>query len=206
MSMFSSESIVEAIVTSNAPVCIALGHEIDRPFIYSIGDQEYSTPSAFAKAIAQINQSAKSDMLQSFSRLKEVFFDIRDALQNSINTSSERIENTCHKIHTSRINMVELSVRRINGFSGAIVEKINGSIELKKKNIDSILLNILHAKKNLIDERLNRIEHLATSITNSVNTQKLQDQAAGEKRNLINTFIVIIIAILVAFWYFVVKK
>lgn len=206
MNMFSSESIIESIATSNVPVCIALGHEIDRPFIYSIGDLEYSTPSAFAKAIAQINQTAKSDMSQSFSRLKELFYDIRDVLRNSIDACSERIENTCHKIYTSRINMIELADRRISGFSGAIAEKINGSIELKKKNIDSTVLNILHIKKNFIDERKNRIENLATQITNAVNTQTLQSNAADEKRSLVTIFIAIIIAILLFFWYFVTKN
>lgn len=228
MGMFSSESIIEAIATSKAPVCIALGHEIDRPFIYSIGDQEYSTPSAFAKAIAQINQGAKSDMAQSFARLKDILYGIGNALRNSIDASSECIENTCHKIYTSRINMVELLDRRISGFSDTIAEKISSSIELKKKNInsivldilhikkniiderrnriDSIVLNILHVKKNIIDERQNRIEQLSTSITNSVNTQELQHKAADEKRNLTYVFIAIIIAMLAAFWYFVVKN
>jgi exonuclease VII large subunit len=202
MNMFSSESIIEAITSSSVPVCIALGHEIDRPFIYNIGDQEYSTPSAFAKTIAQINQDTKNDMKQSFARLTMRFSEIGNTIRDSIKASSERVEYMCQKIHASQINTVELAQQRISGISRAIREKISGSIELKKKKIDAIFHNILHIKKNLIDEQHNRIEQLATSIINSVTTQELHYKAADEKRNLVYVFIVIIITLLVAFWYF----
>lgn len=61
MGIFSHESIIDAIVKSKIPVCAALGHELDQPFICTIADKEHSTPSAFAKAIKEHNENVEKD-------------------------------------------------------------------------------------------------------------------------------------------------
>ena len=57
MNMFSEIPILDAIQKSKVPVCVALGHEIDVPFVYAIADQTFATPSSFGKSIAAINDN-----------------------------------------------------------------------------------------------------------------------------------------------------
>lgn len=59
MNMFSDEVVLLAIAKAKKPVCVALGHDIDRPFVYNLADQEYSTPSSFAKSIHMHNNKSK---------------------------------------------------------------------------------------------------------------------------------------------------
>ena len=67
MGMFSDEVVLLAIANSAIPVCVALGHEQDKPFVYQVADLTYSTPSAFGKSIHQHNER------RGYRRLKIVF-------------------------------------------------------------------------------------------------------------------------------------
>lgn len=53
MSIFSEKEVLDAIVSSKVPVCAALGHDVDQPFVYKIADKTYSAPSSFGKSIQQ---------------------------------------------------------------------------------------------------------------------------------------------------------
>ncbi len=59
MNMFSEEAVLLAIGKAKKPVCVALGHDVDRPFVYNVADKEYSTPSSFAKSIHMHNNKGR---------------------------------------------------------------------------------------------------------------------------------------------------
>ena len=59
MAMFSGKEVLMAISKSKKPICVALGHDVDRPFVYNLADYEYSTPSSFAKSISIHNTKSK---------------------------------------------------------------------------------------------------------------------------------------------------
>ena len=61
MNMFSEEAVLMAIHKSKKPVCVALGHDNDKPFVYNIADQTFSTPSSFGKSIADHNNGVIYD-------------------------------------------------------------------------------------------------------------------------------------------------
>jgi len=61
MNMFSEELVLDAIHKSKFPVCVALGHDNDRPFVYEVADQSFSTPSSFGKSINAHNQGVVYD-------------------------------------------------------------------------------------------------------------------------------------------------
>ena len=91
MDMFSSEGIIEAIHYSLIPVCVALGHEIDRPFIYAIADQTFSTPSSFAEEITAINRNAQGYLNYLVdSKIKNNF----NAIKQEVNYLKEIEANT----------------------------------------------------------------------------------------------------------------
>jgi len=56
MDMFSDKPVLDAIAKSKKPVCVALGHDVDTPFVYQVADQTFSTPSSFGKSIAAHNK------------------------------------------------------------------------------------------------------------------------------------------------------
>ena len=59
MNMFSEQQVLLAIGNSKIPVCVALGHEQDKPFVYKVADLTYSTPSSFGKSI-QLHNNQRS--------------------------------------------------------------------------------------------------------------------------------------------------
>lgn len=61
MNMFSEKPVLDAIHKSKKPVCVALGHDSDRPFVYEVADQTFSTPSSFGKSINAHNQGVIYD-------------------------------------------------------------------------------------------------------------------------------------------------
>lgn len=61
MNMFSDKVVLDAIHKSKKPVCVALGHDSDRPFVYEVADQTFSTPSSFGKSIAAHNNGVIYD-------------------------------------------------------------------------------------------------------------------------------------------------
>lgn len=61
MNMFSEKPVLDAIHKSKKPVCVALGHDSDRPFVYEVADQTFSTPSSFGKSINAHNQGVVYD-------------------------------------------------------------------------------------------------------------------------------------------------
>ena len=60
MKMFSEKIVLDAIHRSKIPICVALGHEIDRPFVYEVADQTFGTPAGFGKSIQALNKRGKT--------------------------------------------------------------------------------------------------------------------------------------------------
>jgi exodeoxyribonuclease VII large subunit len=142
MNMFSSEEIIEAIVTSPITVCAALGHDIDTPFIYTIADQTYSTPSSFGKAITAHNDETKKDY-------KKLLIDIK--------TTLERVKEKAEYLYTKDIDQIEATSKRL-------YEKVNAKIDKLLQEVENSVIRVTDSKHNKISITSNKIEHLVDNV------------------------------------------
>ncbi|PKI12767.1 exodeoxyribonuclease VII large subunit [Colwellia sp. 12G3] len=93
MNMFSNEVIIDAIINSAIPVCVALGHESDRPFIYKLADYESATPSAFAGEIKSHNDNTCNEFKDILNKgLPETLVSLREHFQSRISSLHDEIE------------------------------------------------------------------------------------------------------------------
>jgi exonuclease VII large subunit len=138
--IFSSEEILDAIVKSNIPVCVALGHEIDTPFVYRIADKTYSTPSEFAKEISLHNKKAKGELDETFKNFKNIFSNIQSIKEDM---TSYRME----KIEVSSKSLSESSYTKIVN----LISDIENNSELLEKNkIKKNSTNVEFFNRNLL--------------------------------------------------------
>lgn len=200
MAIFSSERIIDAIMQSKVPVCIALGHEVDRPFIYTVGDHDYSTPSAFAKSIAELNQLAINDQASLFLKVKERLIDIKNASLNFVSLRQERVENLCKQIVIAKIKGIEIAEKKVGGYIDSVKVKAISAIELKKKNIDLVINEIVYTQKNFIDKSLNNIEWLSSELIEKEKAKQkaetIQKKVNEDKKNIIIVFGIILIVLI----------
>jgi len=148
MSIFSHETIIEAIVNSNVPVCAALGHAEDQPFIHSIVDKVYHTPSVFATAITEHNNKTRNEKEELFKTLSLLFTSIKNRSQ----AKYERLQNSTEAL------------------SNQIYEKIKALIEITSSNIDSSVNTIHRGMLNRIDQQMQEIDANILIILGSVNS------------------------------------
>jgi len=142
MNMFSSEEIIDAITTSTITVCAALGHDMDTPFIYTIADQTYSTPSSFGKAIMAHNDEAKKDY-------KKLLIDIKTAL--------DRIKEKAEYRYIKNIDQIEATSKRL-------YEKVNAKIDKQLQEVENSVARVTDIKHNKLAMISNKIEHLIDNI------------------------------------------
>ncbi len=145
MNMFSSEEIIEVIAKSDIPVCAALGHDMDTPFIYAIADQTYSTPSAFGKAITAHNQSV---------------IETHQELLNNIGNTLHVIKETMEHRYTKVFDYIEATSKRI-------YEKVNAKIDSLLKESENSVTRISDKVYNRITSSSQKIEDLVHRVYTS---------------------------------------
>jgi exodeoxyribonuclease VII large subunit len=143
MSIFSDETIIDAIMASDIPVCVALGHESDRPFIYKLADYESPTPSAFAGEIKEHNNNAYNE----FRNL------LRDGLSKTVLTLREhfhsRTSSLLADIEKKTTISIENIIKTIDNNDAQIENLFNSIIENKVKKIDNIEKEVVTISKHL---------------------------------------------------------
>ena len=159
MNMFSSEEIINAIAKSNIPICAALGHDMDTPFIYSIADKTYSTPSAFGKAITAHNLSVKktnSTILVGIGNTLEI---IKEKIHVKYTKVFDYIESTSKRLYekvNAKINKLledsENSVVRI-------ADRTLSNIHLNNEKIEQSIQQIHQSRDSNIDKTETDIEY-----------------------------------------------
>jgi len=117
MSLFSHEDIIKVIDNSTIPVCAALGHDIDKPFIYHIVDKTFSTPSAFAKEIASYNKNRIDIIKENITLCQTLTKTMIEFKIDSLNC----IEKTIHDIIVSLIGLKE---EKYQTFLNTIKDKV----------------------------------------------------------------------------------
>ncbi|MFA6192997.1 MAG: exodeoxyribonuclease VII large subunit [Sulfurimonas sp.] len=194
MSIFSSECIIDAIVESSIPVCAALGHEMDAPFIYKVVDKQYSTPSAFSKDISIHNAEKAS---KRTIPIKEIIKNLK-LIENKLMTKSvmngELVSSLTQHFIKSKTNILNSTS---NNCEKSILNIHNKTQAHVKATIDFIRVNLSSINKEIFagvskNEVLiiSRLEKINTRFTGNIelarsNMQNNIDSIVKTKKNII---------------------
>lgn len=113
MDKFSSECVIEAIMNSSVPVCSALGHHRDKPYIEKIVDYVYATPSSFALEIRKHN-IIKRSMIGS----------IHKKFENQVNIKKQQLHHDIALMNQKRQQELENAEFKKNVIIGVVVSII----------------------------------------------------------------------------------
>ncbi|SFV55949.1 Exodeoxyribonuclease VII large subunit [hydrothermal vent metagenome] len=221
MNMFSSEEIIEAIAKSDIPVCAALGHDMDTPFIYAIADQTYSTPSAFGKAITAHNHTAIEEHQTLLSSIGNALHTIKENMEHRYTKVFDHIEATSKRLYEkvnakidrllkeSENNVMRISDKaynRIASSSQKIEDMVHRIYKSKIEQMSTIETAIGYYMQDVYRNKVNHINLLADSVeqygqrieANIHDKQALAKERKSKQKTfwLFATIIAILIAII----------
>lgn len=182
MNIYSDIPVLNAIYNSNIHVGVALGHEIDIPFVYRIADSTYSTPTNFAQVINEYNQNKLND-----------FQNTVDSIGNSINSIKNKIQSSFESFKWDNIDTVitnlesklKISNGNINLNSNKLIHAFELDNETLNSNINKIADTLKHKNEvnfnyiysNIESNHLQLISSLNENLSNCVNNiNTLTDQ------------------------------
>lgn len=172
MNMFSSEEIIETIAKSDIPVCAALGHDIDTPFIYAIADQTYSTPSAFSKAITAHNHTTIEEHQTLLSSIGNALHTIKEDMEHRYTKVFDHIEATSKRLYEKVNAKIDRLLKESENSITRISDKAYNSINTASQRIEELIHRMHMAKAEYVsttetaigyymqDVYKNRINHI----------------------------------------------
>lgn len=169
MNIYSGIPVLDAIHNSNVHIGVALGHEVDTPFVYKVADSTYSTPTNFAQVINEYNATKKNQLEKLVKSFKSFFNKslIVDRLNNFLLISNEKINNSTLKVLIKKQEQLTLSNTNIN----QTVNKFMRSNEIKVNNSYSNISNnsssLIHSKQTELFNIKSDIDSISTFQINS---------------------------------------
>lgn len=198
MNIYSNIAVLDAIHNSSVHVGVALGHEIDIPFVYKLADSTYSTPTNFAQVINEYNAnkinllaSIKNNIIHHISKIRKSIFDQLDnykfdinlginKLSNSVLINMEKINYHISKTIYDKTNDLNKLSNNMNYSKNKFLHSNEVQIENFVSSINGNTLSVINSmKRNLLDYNKN----LNTSIINFQNKNKLQLNTLYSKIN-----------------------
>lgn len=160
MNIYSDIPVLNAIHNSSVHVGVALGHEIDNPFVYNIADSTYSTPTNFAQKVNEYNLSKLNQFNSIIDRLSNHFN--KDSLANRLNStisiSMEKINHSCSNVISNKTQIINNSYLA----SCNVVDKLKHTVELECENLfgnintnTSSMINNLDSNLQLNNQKIN---------------------------------------------------
>lgn len=185
MNIYSDIPVLNSIHNSNIHVGVALGHEVDTPFVYKIADSTYSTPTNFAQVINNYNQN-KIDSFQNTI----------NGITNSIRIIKDKIQSSFDNLKWDNINtVIDRLDSQLKLSMGGIEHRISKTIhtfELENENLNSsinkkslIVLNSIESKCN---NQITSISKIADNLIhkNEVNLHNLNLNIESVNQQLIS--------------------
>lgn len=185
MNIYSDIPVLNSIHNSNIHVGVALGHEVDTPFVYKIADSTYSTPTNFAQVVNNYNQS-KIDSFQNTI----------NGITNSIRIIKDKIQSSFDNLKWDNINTVidrlDSQLKLSRGCIEHSISKTIHTFELENENLNSsinkkslIVLNSIESKCN---NQITSISKIADNLIhkNEVNLHNLNLNIESANQQLIS--------------------
>ncbi len=203
MDIFSDEVIINSIVESRVPICTALGHQTDMPFIAGFSDINFSTPSEFAKNISSKNDEVRKNLYNNiYTRIKNHFSMIQKRKKENIEHQSKIIQTNISRMINNITKENKARKENINILAESAMRK-------KKITILNIVKNIKIEKQKIIEQKCRKNRDKAKKIKEIYNNTKqkveiIERQKRKEKK--IISIAVLAIIIVIAVTIFILHK
>jgi len=228
MNMFSSEDIIEAVATSNVPVCAALGHDMDTPFIYAVADKTYSTPSAFSKAITMHNLSVTEAYSTMLNSIGDTLTILKESMLNRSMKVFDYVEATSQRLYEKVNAKIDKLLKDTENSIARISDRAFHRIISRSENIESLVLQIHKSKAdniltmettigyhmqdayknriNHVDILLEKVEHYGLRIEESIKSDQILQAEKSKKQKTLWTLISIVVVLLgIIVWLVILK-
>lgn len=166
MNIYSDIPVLNSIHNSNIHIGVALGHEIDTPFVHNIADSTYSTPTNFAQVINEYNQSKLND-----------FQNVINGIGNSISIIKNKIQSSFESFKWDNIDTVitnlESKLKILNGNINLTSNKLMHMFELDNEtlnsNVNKIANTLIHKNEVNLNYLYSNIESKHLQLLSSMN-------------------------------------
>lgn len=188
MDMFSDESIIDSCVKSNKHIAVALGHDIDNPFIYNVADSQHSTPSSFAKYIQEHNNIAKNSLFDLFKGIKAELDSFANNKALYIDSVSKDLFAEVQSFIKSKTLFIDSRVNDINNSINQVLKEKGARVKDTEKDINHIIEKIYIAKV----QQINSINKDIINIRNSISSKHKEKILIKErKKDKVRFYIII---------------
>lgn len=144
MNIYSDIPVLNAINESNIHIGVALGHEVDTPFVYKIADSTYSTPTNFAQVINKYNQDVVNSFDTTVFWIKENMDSIKEKLNTNLQLNMERILNHSNRcIHSHELKL-ENKYSNIESKYLLLLSKIEDNLKSKANSIKNTSNDLIY--------------------------------------------------------------
>jgi exodeoxyribonuclease VII large subunit len=193
MNIYSDIPVLNAIHESNIHIGVALGHEVDIPFVYRIADSTYSTPTNFAQVINSHNQNVKNIFNGIVLNIKVGIENLKNKIQNDLyNIKIDNIHHITNKLNSNVKLCMEKIYNHLNKAMHSYELEIENNYSSIKAKQEFIISNISQDLKNT-DNRIN-------TLVNEIILKS--DQKKNSKIKLILTVTLAIATIIILYLLF----
>ncbi|NKB23529.1 MAG: exodeoxyribonuclease VII large subunit [Kiritimatiellae bacterium] len=177
---FNEEMVARAITTSVVPVISAVGHEIDFTISDFVADKRAPTPSAAAELVVMRKQDFEDKIDQLKMRFTKGLQSAFYKKQQQLDESSQRVIRLMEKhvrMTTQTIHQIEyrlqgqspqarlrLHGQRIERARSHLTRIAQGQIQKHFINIQKLTPALIHAGKNLLNERIQELAKRRTQL------------------------------------------
>ena len=156
LSAFDSEIVVKAVVNSELPFFVGIGHEIDTSVVDLVANSSYKTPTATAQAIVE---GVRFEWELRTNKIHDYFQTIRIGLEEQKSILAQNSQQLTYRLKAamaSSNHKLESYATQISHVKGVLKNQHN---LLKQKQTD-IALSFKHLEKRENEQLLNKVERL----------------------------------------------
>jgi len=159
---FNEEIVVRSVFNSSIPIISAVGHETDTTLIDFVSDLRAPTPTGAAEKSVPVRDELKA-------RVGELGLRIHSSFVSKVNNNKDHLRNLVRllgkpdQILDNKSQKLDYAYRDLeNLFQNIVVDQKNKISQFAQRLLPpKVLINNLHAKKQLLDTRFrNLIENL----------------------------------------------
>lgn len=186
MNIYSDIPVLNAIHNSNTHVGVALGHEVDTPFVYKIADSTYSTPTNFAQVINELNTLKINSLVNTRNNIVHYIGKIKNKILSQLdNCKWNNINTITHKLNGSLL----INTEKINYHTSKVLHAKSDELNKLDYNINHATSKFLHTNEIQVGNLLSNINNNTSSMLKDIQTNFLlcNEKINTNSNKLINT-------------------
>ncbi len=190
MNIYSDTPVLNAIHESRIHIGVALGHEVDTPFVYKLADSTYSTPTNFAQVINSYNQGSKNIFNKSVLNIKLSIENLKSKLQSTLFGFSNY--NNIFPLINKLDSDLHLGLEKVLSNSNKTIHLFDLQLQNRSSNINTRHLKLISKLESNLKSRANNIDNLSSELI-----YQLSEKKSKKTKIILVSIVVIALAIII---------